>query len=226
MIDCFGMDKRNLSNSMDRIRLEKLQLDSNSYQKEYNDNNMLHKNAINAINAKNIIEKRRGDENFAGNGYTQTKSHKSDRNLFANDISQNRKVTNPNELSSKSGNNYDGYAPSEPAIPTRSLLLLVKKSLSHQNLACTSKSTGVSQRAHASLKKNNKDNLPGKLKSASSMRSIVSNSSSIASISRHNKGTQNMEALLKNPESSLNDALEKLDAEDWYFFFLTFRCSL
>ncbi|VDK68239.1 unnamed protein product [Onchocerca ochengi] len=208
-------DNVQLSDSVDRIRLEKLQLDSNLHQKAYNDNNMIHKNAINAVNAKNTVGKRIGDENFAENGYTQTKSYKSDGNLFANNISQNGKVSNPNALPSKSGNNYDGYAPSEPAIPTRSLLSLVKKSLSHQNLACTSKSTGISQRAHASLKKNNKDNLSGKLKSASSMRSIVSNSSSIASISRRNKGIQNMEALLKNPESSLNDALEKLDAEDW-----------
>lgn len=74
----------------------------------------------------------------------------------------------------------------------------------------------------ASPKMNGKSNVPVKLKSASSMRSITSNSSSIASISRRGKSIQNVEALLKNPESSLNEVLKKINVEDWYvsFYFM------
>ncbi|EFO13497.1 hypothetical protein LOAG_15032, partial [Loa loa] len=58
-------------------------------------------------------------------------------------------------------------------------------------------------------------NRKDKLKSSSSMRSIISNSSSITGISKREKYVQNMEALLKNPEFALNDALQKLNAEEW-----------
>ncbi|VDM92501.1 unnamed protein product, partial [Litomosoides sigmodontis] len=108
------------------------------------------------------------------------------------------------------------YAPSEPAIPTRSPQSSVRKSISHQNLASSSKNTGgIPPRTHASTKRNEKSSVPFKLKSASSLRSITSNSSSIASVSRRGKCVQNVEALLKNPECSLNQAMQKFDAEDW-----------
>ncbi|KAM3718059.1 Crescerin-like protein [Dirofilaria immitis] len=207
-----------LSNSTEQIQLEKQQIDSISYQKSYNDISIIRKNEMDTVNVTNIIKKDVNEENFVENGFTKTQSDNLDENFFANNNSQSRKIINPDDLStnlSKSGNYYDSYAPSEPAIPTRSIPSLVRKSFSHQNLASTSKTTGISQHIHASSKRNNKGESFEKLKSASSMRSVISNSSSITSISRRGKGIQNMEVLLKNPEFSLNDALEKLDAEDW-----------
>ncbi|VBB34642.1 unnamed protein product [Acanthocheilonema viteae] len=191
---------------MDRIRLEKLQ---NLKETTYSDSNIIHKNATKEPN----------DENFVKNGFAKTKHDNLDGNSLANNISQNGKSENPDDLpikSSESGDYDHSYAPSEPSAPTRSILSLVRKSFSHQNLAFTSKTTGIPQHVQASSKSNRKDNnIPVKLKSASSMRSIASNSSSIASISRCGKCIQNVEVLLKNPESSLNEALQKLNADDW-----------
>ncbi|EJD74993.1 hypothetical protein LOAG_17784 [Loa loa] len=128
------------SHSVDRIHLEKLQLDNNLYHTTNNDSDTIHKNRSDTVNISNGIKKELSEENFTENG--------SNGIFMANNISLSRKVTNPNDLPikpSKSGNYYDGYAPSEPAIPTRPFQLLVRKSFSHQNLASTSKTTAIPQ---------------------------------------------------------------------------------
>ncbi|CAG9534618.1 unnamed protein product [Cercopithifilaria johnstoni] len=210
-----GMDEKywndnSLSHSVDRIRLEKLQLGSNLNQTTNNGNNsIIHNNATKESNEENNVE----------NGFAKTKFDNLDGNFLANNILRSRKIENSeNDLlkPSKSGNYNDSYAPSEPAIPTPSLLPLMQKSFSHQNLASPSKTNDIPQHGKALPKMNGKGNTSSmKLKSASSMRSITSNSSSIASISRRERCIQNVEALLKNPESSLNEALKKFDDEDW-----------
>uniref|UniRef100_A0A915PW11 TOG domain-containing protein n=1 Tax=Setaria digitata TaxID=48799 RepID=A0A915PW11_9BILA len=207
-------DEQLLSHSLDRIRLEKLSISNNVHQIPYNSTSTVRKNENNSVN----IEMEHNLQSFAKNGFAEMKCYNSNGNFLASNNFQNNKVVNPDELligPSESGNCYVGYAPSEPSTPTRSLLSLVRKSFSHQNLASTSKTATTSQRANALPQTNGKRNPSGKLKSASSMRSVISNTSSISSVSRRVKGFPSAETVLKNPEASLNDALQKLDAEDW-----------
>ncbi|VDM07726.1 unnamed protein product [Wuchereria bancrofti] len=192
-----------------------MHLDGDLHQIAHNDSSMSGAVAsCAAISARSVTGKEPSEEILIGNGFDKIKQYNSDGNFLPNNVSRNRKITNPDDLPikpSKWETYCNSYAPSEPAIPTRSFLSLVRKSFSHQNLACTSKTTGISQRIQASPKVIRKNNL----KSASSMRSITSNSSSVTSMSKREKRVQNIEMLLKNPESSLNDALQKLDAEEW-----------
>ncbi|VDO31975.1 unnamed protein product, partial [Brugia timori] len=205
--------------SVEPIRLQKLHLNGDLHQIAQNDSSTGGNVArcATAISDRSVTGKEpsEDEENLIGNGFDKMKQYNSDGNFLPNNISRSRKITNPGDLlikSSKCETYCNSYAPSEPAIPTRSSFLsLVRKSFSHQNLACTSKTTGISQRIQASPKVIRKNNL----KSASSMRSITSNSSSVISTSKREKCVQNIEMLLKNPEFSLNDALQKLDAEEW-----------
>ncbi|KAK6107367.1 CLASP N terminal family protein [Brugia pahangi] len=202
--------------SVEPIRLQKLHLNGDLHQIAQNDSST-GGNVAKCATERSATGKEpsEGEENLIGNGFDKMKQYNSDGNFLPNNISRSRKITNPGDLpikSSKCETYCNNYAPSEPAIPTRSSFLsLVRKSFSHQNLACTSKTTGISQRIQASPKVIRKNNL----KSASSMRSITSNSSSVISTSKREKCVQNIEMLLKNPEFSLNDALQKLDAEEW-----------
>lgn len=58
-----------VAHSVDRIQLEKLQINSNLHQTTNNDSNIIHKNMSNTVNARYAIEKEPSAENFIGNGF-------------------------------------------------------------------------------------------------------------------------------------------------------------
>uniref|UniRef100_A0A1I8EVG8 TOG domain-containing protein n=1 Tax=Wuchereria bancrofti TaxID=6293 RepID=A0A1I8EVG8_WUCBA len=196
--------------SVERIRLQKLHLDGDLHQIAHNDSSMSGAVAsCAAISARSVTGKEPSEEILIGNGFDKIKQYNSDGNFLPNNVSRNRKITNPDDLPikpSKWETYCNSYAPSEPAIPTRSFLSLVRKSFSHQNLACTSKTTGISQRIQASPKVIRKNNL----KSASSMRSITSNSSSVTSMSKREKRVQNIEMNGKLYAIEVIDTLAKI----------------
>ncbi|VDK35641.1 unnamed protein product [Gongylonema pulchrum] len=140
-------DENMLSHSLDRIRLAKVLQKRNSLNQLLGtDLSRILENG-GAVNAENNVEKELSREKADVNGAESSIRRSSDGVVLEHYTPSSNKVVHRDELPIKStkSTNYDDYAPSEPAIPTRLPVTMVRKSFSHQNLASTSKVNGSAQ---------------------------------------------------------------------------------
>ncbi|VDM29452.1 unnamed protein product [Toxocara canis] len=154
-----------------------------------------------------------------------TNRAKSDGNILE-DISAIRNGSMRDEMHMKrpkNGQYYDEYAPSEPAIPTHNGIALAKKSISHQNLAGSSKTQRDQTRgARKPFLKAGSSNRIRPVQSGSSSvshdvntargsRSLLNGTSS----SLHATRRINIEAIDRDPALAVQNALRKINSDEW-----------